>query len=57
MFEGSMTVFEDVVDVHKPSTAGIITSTIHKFVNFTLVVRDLRKGRLVVGVDQKRNAW
>ena len=34
MFEGSMTVFEDVVDVHKPSTAGIITSTIHKFVNF-----------------------
>ena len=56
MFERSMTAFGDVVDAHQPSIMRPITSTIRKFVNFMLVVRDLRKDRLVVGVDQKRNA-
>ena len=57
MFERSMVAFGDVIDAHQPSTVRPITSTIHEFVNFTLVVRDLRKDRLAVGVDRKRNAW
>ena len=57
MFEHSMVAFGDVIDAHQLSTVRPITSTIHEFVNFTLVVRDLRKDRLAVGVDQKHNAW
>ena len=57
IFEHSMEAFGDALDVHQPSTVRPITSTIHEFVNFTLVVRDLRKDRLAVGVDLKRNAW
>ena len=57
MFEHSMGVFGDVIDAHQLSTFRPITPTIHEFVNFTLVVRDLRKDRLAVGVDQKRSAW
>ena len=57
IFEHSMEAFGDALDAHQPSTVRPITSTIHEFVNFTLVVRDLRKDRLAVGVDQKRSAW
>ena len=56
-FEHSMGAFGDVIDAHQLSTVRPITPTIHEFVNFTLVVRDLRKDRLAVGVDQKRSAW
>ena len=57
MFEHSMEAFGDALDAHQPSTVRPITSTIHEFANFTLVVRDLQKDRLAVGVDRKCNAW
>ena len=57
MFKHSMEAFGDALDAHQLSIVRPITSTIHEFVNFTLVVRDLQKDRLVGGVDQKRSAW
>ena len=57
MFEDSMEAFGDALDAHQLSIVRPITSIIHEFVNFTLVVRDLRKDRLAAGVDQKHNAW
>ena len=54
MFKDSMDAFGDA---HQLSNVRLITSTIHEFMNFMLVVRDLPKDRSVVGVDQKRNAW
>ena len=57
IYEHSMEAFGDALDAHQLSIVRAITSTIHEFANFTLVVRDLRKDRLAVGVDQKRNAW
>ena len=50
MFEHSMEAFGDALDAHQLSIVRPITSTIHEYANFTLVVRDLRKHRLVVVV-------
>ena len=49
MFERCMAVFGDAVDAHQASIVRPITPTMREFVNFTLVVRGLRKDRLVVG--------
>ena len=57
MLERSMATFGDVVDAYQLSIVRPITSTIREFANFMLVVRDLLKDRLVVGISQKRNAW
>ena len=48
MFEDSIGVFGGVLDAHQLSIVRLIISTIHEYANFTLVVRDLRKDRLVV---------
>ena len=50
MFAHSMGVFGGVLDAHQLSIVRLITSTIQENANFTLVVRDLQKDRLVVAL-------
>ena len=57
MCEDNMEAFGDVVDVRQASSARTITPNTFAIVNFVLVLRDLRKDRLEVGVNRKRNAW
>ena len=47
----------NINSVMQSSREGTISHLTHEHVNFTLVLRDLLKGRLVVVVNQKRNAW
>ena len=57
MFAHSMEVFGDVLDAHQLSIVRPIISTIREFVNFKLVVRDLRKHRLVVVYQNNREEY
>ena len=54
MFAHSMEAFGGVLDAHQLSLVRPITSIIHEYANFTLVVRDLRKHRLMVVYQNDR---